>query len=164
MFHSICTGITNIIVFGEIDGDSPTQTTAQLMNIGKTLGAELKRDVNLLFIGGEELTAAEKGYGFGADKVIMVSDPQLAHYMSDSYLQVMTQIVQDLNPSIILLAHNEKGLDLASRLAFRLKTGVTLDCVELKIDSATGSVLSTKPVFGGKAHVHYQFMGKWMGN
>ena len=65
----------------------------------------------------------------------------------------MEQAAAELKPSIILFAQNDKGLDLAPRLAFRLKTGVAVDCVDLKIDMDKGVMVTVKPVFGGKAHV-----------
>jgi electron transfer flavoprotein alpha subunit len=43
------------------------------------------------------------------------------------------------------------GRDLAPRLAFRLETTATLDCVELTIDPETKQLQQTKPVYGGNA-------------
>jgi electron transfer flavoprotein alpha subunit len=97
----------------------------------------------------------DEGFGYNADKVYMASDPLLENYMTESYLAAMEQIVEKLKPTVILFSHNDIGLDLAPRLAFRLKTGVTLDCVDLKIDHENGLLEQVKPVFGGKAHGHY---------
>jgi electron transfer flavoprotein alpha subunit len=146
----------DILVVGEIEENRVAGTTAQAMRIGKDLAAEAKQKMHLLFIGGEVQKAAENGYAYGADKVFMVADPQLDVFMTDSYLQVMIQFIAQTKPAVILFAHNEMGLDLAPRLAFRLKTGVMLDCVNLSIDSSNGLLQQEKPVFGGKAHASYQ--------
>ena len=139
----------NVLVFGEMDGENLSSVTAQVMRIGKALSGDLNEELHLLLLGSDAL-GAEEGYGYGADKVFAGTDPLLENYLTDTYLQAMEQAVEELNPSIILFAHNDKGLDLAPRLAFRLKTGVAVDCVDLKIDGAV--MVTVKPVFGGKAH------------
>lgn len=139
----------NVLVFGEMDGENLSSVTAQLMRIGKTLSSDLNEELHLLLLG-SDAQGAEKGYGYGADKVFAGTDPLLENYLTDTYLQAMEQAVEELSPSIILFAHNDRGLDLAPRLAFRLKTGVAVDCVNLKIDG--GMMVTVKPVFGGKAH------------
>ena len=139
----------NVLVFGEMDGGNLSSVTAQVMRIGKTLSSDLNEELHLLLLG-SDLQGAETGYGYGADKVFAGTDPLLENYLTDTYLQAMEQAVAEMNPSIILFAHNDKGLDLAPRLAFRLKTGVAADCVDLKIDG--GVMVTVKTVFGGKAH------------
>jgi len=47
------------------------------------------------------------------------------------------------------------GRDLAPRLAFRLGTAATLDCIELSLDSGSKRLLQTKPVYGGNAQAIY---------
>jgi len=145
----------NIMIFGEMDGERLSSMTAQLMRIGKKLSEEGNKELCLVFLGGESLKGTEVGYGYGADKVYMGSDPLLENYMTDASIQALEQIVGELKPSIVLFGQNDMGLDLAPRLAFRLKTGVTLDCVDLKWDSEKGILEQVKPVFGGKAHSHF---------
>jgi len=49
------------------------------------------------------------------------------------------------------MGQNAMGRDLAPRLAFRLGTGLTTDCLELRIDPDTKLMVQTKPVYGGNA-------------
>ena len=49
------------------------------------------------------------------------------------------------------MGQTSMGRDLAPRLAFRLGTGLTTDCLELSIDPDTKLMLQTKPVYGGNA-------------
>lgn len=153
-------GYKNILVVGEIDDNGVTSTTAQVMRVGRSLADESEQQMHLLFIGGEMQTAAGKGYAYGADKVYMAADPQLENYTTDMYLQVMSQFVEEVKPAAILFSHNQTGLDLAPRLAFRIKAGVMLDCVAYKIEKASGILQQERPVFGGKAHACYQGLGK----
>jgi electron transfer flavoprotein alpha subunit len=134
-----------------MNGEHLSSVTAQVMRVGKTLSEELNEELHLLFLGAE-VKGADEGFGYGADKVFTGTDPLLENFLSDTYLQAMEQVIAELKPSIILFAQSDMGLDLAPRLAFRLKTGVTLDCVALKIDADKGVMVTVKPVFGGKAH------------
>lgn len=148
-------GYKNILIFGEIDRGRLCLMTTQLLRIGKMLATDLKQELHVIFLNGEPQSIVAEAYGYGADKVFMAADELLADYMTDSYMQVMEQAAIQLEPMIILFGQNHKGLDLAPRLAFRLNTGVTTDCVDLKIEKKTGLLEQVKPVFGGKAHVHY---------
>ncbi len=151
--------LKNILVVGELDDSGVTATTAQVIRVGRTLAEETGQQMHLLFIGGEMQAAAERGYAYGAEKVFMASDPQLENYTTDCYLQVMAKFVEEKKPAVILFSHNQMGLDLAPRLAFRIKAGVMLDCVAYTIDQAGGLLQQERPVFGGKAHARYQGLG-----
>jgi electron transfer flavoprotein alpha subunit len=149
------TDYKNVLIYGEIDGDQLSPLTTQIIRIGKTLAESLNEELHLVFLSGESQSAAERGYGYGANKVFVGQEPMLKDYLTDTYLQAMEKVVAELKPSILLFGHDDQGLDLAPRLAWRLKTGVTMDCVDLKIDSEKGLLEPVKPVFGGKAHAHY---------
>lgn len=152
-------GFKNILVVGELDDHGVTATTAQVMRVGRTLAEESEQQMHLLFIGGQVHADADKGFGYGADKVFMAADPQLENYTTDGYLQVMEKFVEETKPAIILFSHNQTGLDLAPRLAFRIKAGVMLDCVAYKIEKSSGMLQQERPAFGGKAHACYQGFG-----
>jgi len=152
-------GYINILVVGELDDNGVTTTTAQVMRVGRTLAEESEQQMHLLFIGGKMQAAAEKGYAYGADKVFMAADPLLENYTTDRYLQVMSQFFEEMKPAVILFSHNQTGLDLAPRLAFRIKAGVMLDCVACKIEKASRMLQLERPVLGGKAHACYQGLG-----
>jgi electron transfer flavoprotein alpha subunit len=149
----------NILVVGELDDNGVAVTTAQVMRVAKTLAEETEQQMHLLLMGGEMQATAEKGYAYGADKIFMAADPQLENYTTDSYLQVMTKFAREMKPAVILFSHNQIGLDLAPRLAFRLKAGVMLDCVAFQMDKASRLLEQERPVFGGKAHARYQGLG-----
>ena len=145
----------NILVFGEVNDGKLLSITIQLMSIGKKLAEDLNQELHLLLLGGEITSASNEGFHYGADKVFEVTDPLLENYMTDSYLQAMSQIVKEQKPCIVLFGQNEKGMDLAPRLAFSINTGVTLDCIDLEIDPKSKLMKQVKPVYGGKANCIY---------
>jgi len=145
----------DILVFGEVEDETLSPFTRQLLGIGRKLAHGSNQELSLILLGPQQEKAAREGFGYGADKVFMAIDPLLENYITDSYLQAMEKVVKQLAPNVVLFAQNDKGMDLAPRLAFRLETGVTLDCVDLEIDAESGLLNQVKPVFGGKAHRVY---------
>jgi electron transfer flavoprotein alpha subunit len=149
----------NVLVFGESDGQTLSQMTFQLLGIGRRIADASGQELHLFVLGAEAKEGAEEGIFCGADKVYMATHPLLEHYTADAYLLAMEQIISMERPDIVLFGQNDKGMDLAPRLAFRLKTSICLDCIDLQIDEGTKSLKQVKPVFGGKAECHYYAKG-----
>ena len=64
---------------------------------------------------------------------------------------MLEKVVNQVKPQIIIMGQTDAGRDLAPRLAFRLGTAATMDCVDLAIDPDSKRLLQTKPVYGGNA-------------
>jgi electron transfer flavoprotein alpha subunit len=72
-------------------------------------------------------------------------------YQTESYLRTMEKVACQVMPQIILLGQTSACRDLAPRLSYRLNTGLSMDCIDLTIDSDSKLLLQTRPVFGGNA-------------
>ena len=77
---------------------------------------------------------AQQAIALGADKVYVVDDAQLKDYQPDAYISVLEKVVKQVKPQIVIMGQTDTGRELAPRLAFRLGTAATLDCVDLAID------------------------------
>ncbi len=153
----------NILIFGEIDRDGLTAVTTQAMGIGKALAESLGGELHLLVAAGNRVHIGSTGFGYGADRVFTVVDPFLEAYIPEAFLQVMEQVVRHQGPGIVIFGQTDRGMDLAPRLAFRLKACVALDCIQLEAEE-TGKgrrLKQIKPVYGGKAHAVYCPEGSW---
>ncbi len=145
----------NVLIFGEFERDRLSTLTLELIGIGAKLARDLKQGLYLAHLGNQIQDGIAKGYGYGVDRVYAGADPLLEAYVPELYLQAMEQLVRQLKPRIILFGQTDTGLDLAPRLAFRLRTWITLDCVDLIMNSERNLMQQVKPVFGGKAHGTY---------
>lgn len=80
---------------------------------------------------------------------MLVSDyPSLAYYSDETYTEVLAKLIFERKPEIVLIGATPIGRSLAPRLAARLRTGLTADCTELKIDEAK-NLVQIRPAFGG---------------
>jgi electron transfer flavoprotein alpha subunit len=85
------------------------------------------------------------------DKVLTVERSGFSEMHPERYVAIIAAVCGQTKPSIVLLGQTDIGRDIAPRLAAKLKTSVCLDCVDLKVDQKTGSLIQTKPVYGGNA-------------
>jgi electron transfer flavoprotein alpha subunit len=134
-----------ILVFGEADGGALVPITAELLGGARQLGGP----VTCAFIGSGVSALAGEAAAFGADTVLVADDAALAEYNSDTYLQAALKLIAQADPAVVLLGQTNLGRDLAPRLAFRLNTGVIMDCVEMAMQD--GRLHATRPCYGGNA-------------
>ncbi len=140
-----------VMVLGEAKAGKLAVIATELLGCGRRLANDLGQEVCCLLAGSDISRLAQEAIAFGADKVYIVDDPLLKDYQTDSYVSVVEQVAKQVMPQVILLGQTDIGRDLAPRLAFRLGTAVTTDCIELAIDPESKLLMQTKQVYGGNA-------------
>jgi len=141
-----------VMVLGEMAEGRLAPITIELLGVGRRLADELGEELSVLLMGGKAGTLAQEAIAYGADKVYVGEDPLFDEYNSDAYTQWIASFCQKTLPSILLIGHTDIGCDLAPRLNGRLKGGLSMDVVDLKIDPSTKLLVSTRPIFGGNAY------------
>jgi len=142
-----------VLVLCEAANGKLASISTELLGAGTKLAADLGQELSAVVIGSGVAGLAQEAIAFGAKKVLVVDDPGLKDYLTDSYLNVMEKVIKQVMPAVVLLGQTQIGRDLTPRLAFRFNTATTMDCVALAIDPATKRLLQTKPVYGGNAQV-----------
>jgi len=146
-----------VMVYSEVADDKLAAITTELLGCGRKLADDLGQELSAVLVGSGVSGLAQEVIAFGADKVYVIDDPLLKDYQTDSYVAVMEKVVKQAMPQILILGQTSIGRDLAPRLAFRLETAVSLDCLELAIDPDSKLLLQTKPVYGGNALATFTF-------
>jgi len=146
-----------VMIHGEIIEGKLSAMATELLGCGRKMADELGQELSAVLIGSDVSSFAQEAISYGADKVYVVDDPLLQDYQTDSYVTVMEKVVKEVMPQIILMGQTTTGRDLAPRLAFRLDTAATMDCVALSIDPDSKRLLQTKPVYGGNAQAIYNY-------
>ncbi|MCL0034875.1 electron transfer flavoprotein subunit alpha/FixB family protein [Dehalococcoidia bacterium] len=144
-----------VLIVGELSDGKLASITAELLGIGRKLADDLDEGLSAVFIGNGITDVAGEAITLGADKVYVIDDPLFKDYVTDSYVGALEKLSNDQAPEILLLGQTSMGRDLAPRLAFRLGTAVTLDCVDLVLDPDTKLLQKSKPVYGGNAMAVY---------
>ncbi len=140
-----------ILVCGELVEGKLAAITTEMLGCGRKLADELKEDLSCLLVSDSVGEASKEAIAFGADKVYTVEHPDLKEYQADSYMQVVEKLAKDTSPRVIIMGQTSMGRDLAPRLAFKLGTSVTTDCLDLSLDPEKKLLVQTRPVYGGNA-------------
>jgi len=140
-----------VLVLVENAGSNLSSISTEILGCGRILADALGEELSAVLIGDKIRPLAQEAIAFGAEKAYVVEDDLLADYQAEGYLAVMENVSRETLPRILLMGQTSIGRDLAPRLAFRLKTGLAMDCVALDIDPEIGALLLTRPVYGGIA-------------
>ena len=134
----------------------------ELLGKGKELAAKLNEEVTAVLVGADVKGLADSLAEYGADKVIVVEDPELKEYRTEPYAHALASVINEYKPDIFLVGATAIGRDLAPTVSARVATGLTADCTVLEIgdfplvalpgkeaEQKHNQLLMTRPAFGG---------------
>src|SRR5690554_3523423 len=138
----------NVFVFIEQRDGNLQSVGLELMGKARDLAKELSEEVYAVLMGYNIEDKATELIEYGADKVIIMDSIELKEYSTEAYTQGLCKLIQERNPSIVLIGATTIGRDLGPRISARITTGLTADCTRLEI-SEDKELLMTRPAFGG---------------
>ena len=132
----------------------------ELLGKGKELAKDLNTEVTAVLIGSGVKGLADQLAEYGADRVIVVDDPQLKDYRTEPYAHALASVINEYKPEIMLVGATAIGRDLGPTVSARVKTGLTADCrIHAKPDTPHNApagqqhqhnhLLMTPPAIGG---------------
>jgi len=136
-------------VVAELRGDGFAPVTFELLGKAKELSQTLSVPVTAIVIGSGIRAKAEELIHRGADKVIVVDNPQLSSFVDEAYSKIVAYLAQEEKPEIILAGATAIGRAFIPQVATMLETGLTADCTGLEIEEGGRNLLQTRPAFGG---------------
>lgn len=140
-----------IWVFAEHRDGKIKKVTLELLGAGRKLAQETGEEVSALLFGRGVTDLASTLSEYGADKVYLADDDMLDQYTTNAYSKVLSELILEKEPSLVLLGCTVQGRDLAARVAQKVKTGLLSDCTGL--ERTDGQIVFVRPVYAGKAFV-----------
>ena len=119
---------------------------------GLTLAEKLNTDCAALLLGHEVENLATELFHYGAKKVYLLENLHLKNYTSDGYTAVLTKLIKEKKPEILLMGATFQGKDLAPKLSTRLNAPLFVDCIQFSLNDK-GKLEAVRPVYAGKAHM-----------
>ncbi len=144
----------NILVVGEHLQGKIKKVTFELVTKANALAQRIGGEVDVILIG-HGIRNPEEAGPYGAKKVYLIDNPNLEKYNTEGYCQVLSTLIPEITPSMILGTASPVGKDFFPRLAARLKTGLATDCTGLEISD--GRLVATRPIYAGKAFIDVHF-------
>lgn len=136
-------------VFAEQSDGELARVSLEILGRGQELAKALNGQVWAILLGSGVTGLSEELIYRGADKVLLGDGPTLGDYDTSIYCRAVTDAALEHKPDILLMGATDIGRDLAPRVAARLGTGLTADCVALDIEQETGLLLQTKRGYSG---------------
>jgi electron transfer flavoprotein alpha subunit len=146
---SAADGWKGVWVFVEQNQGEAHPVSWELLGVGRDLAGDLGVELCAFILGVNLTHLAEQAFGYGADKVYVVSAPVLARYRTEPYLNASVALIRKYKPEVVLMGATGLGRDLAGAVATRLETGLTADCTGLSVDKERRLLEQTRPAFGG---------------
>lgn len=137
-------------VFGDYRNYFKNRVTLQLIAKGKELADKLEAEMAVVLLGDRVDEYAMEYVAHGADIVMVAEHPDLKDYHVEIYAALLTRWAEEFQPEIFLAGATAFGREFFPRLAKRLHTGLSADCVALEIDEKTSLLVQTTPAFGGQ--------------
>ena len=151
-----------VYVFAQQVDNEISGIAYELLGKGKELAEKLNEEVTAVLIGHDVKGLADKLAEYGADKVIVVDDPELKEYRTEPYAHALSSVINEFKPEIVLVGATAIGRDLGPTVSARVATGLTADCTVLEIgdfplvaipgkedEQKHNQLLMTRPAFGG---------------
>lgn len=150
--------MNNLFVYIETEGGRIADVSLELMTKGRELAATLGVKTEAVVIGHQTEGIEEELARYGAETVWVADHEHFAPFRTLPHTAVLTGLIRQEQPQIVLFGATSVGRDLAPRVSSALHSGLTADCTQLEIgnhtDPKTGKeyeqlLYQIRPAFGG---------------
>ena len=151
-----------VFVFAQQVDNQVSGIAYELLGKAKELAQPLNAQVTAVLIGSDVAGLVDSLAQYGADRVIVVDDPELKEYRTEPYAHALSSVINEFKPEIVLVGATAIGRDLGPTVSARVATGLTADCTVLEIgdfplvaipgkeaEQKHNQLLMTRPAFGG---------------
>ena len=151
-----------VFVFAQQVDNEVSGIAYELLGKAKELAQPLNTQVTAVLLGSNVAGLVDGLAEYGADRVIVVDDPELKDYRTEPYAHALASVINEYKPDIMLVGATAIGRDLGPTVSARVATGLTADCTVLEIgdfplnpipgkedEQKHNQLLMTRPAFGG---------------
>jgi len=123
--------------------------TLEVLGMARKIADKTGAQIAVALLGAEVSSFHRELIGSGADVVYVTENKDLADYQANIYVRAFGNIVERIKPDLIIFPGDGTGKDLAPRVAYGLKSGLVMDCIDFEVEGKDFTFI--KPVYGGKA-------------
>ncbi len=139
---------SEIWVIAEQHGGQVLPASLELLAKARELAAEPGWSLAAVLLGQGLQDLARELLTYGVDEVLLAQHELLTEWQTPAQVKALAQLAGEHKPQVILAGATASGVDLAPRLAARLKTGLSAHCVDLEFDDR-GGLFAVVPGWGG---------------
>jgi electron transfer flavoprotein alpha subunit len=139
---------SGIWVFAEQRNSDLHEVSLELLGKANELADQRGHSVTAILLGYQTRDLAQVLINHGAHSVLAADDPRLENYRLIPYSLVMKQLIERYDPEVFLLGATAIGIELAPRVAAKVRTGLSAHCIDLRWDNE-GQLLQVVPGWDG---------------
>jgi electron transfer flavoprotein alpha subunit len=139
---------SGIWVFAEQRGGELHDVGPELIAKAKELAGDSGQAVTAVLLGDGVKSLCQTLIDHGADRVLLGDDPRLGIYRLLPYTLALETFIKQETPDILLMGATAMGVELAPRIAAKVRTGLSAHCIDLRLDDQ-GNLLQVVPGWGG---------------
>jgi electron transfer flavoprotein alpha subunit len=138
-------------VFGDYRDYGRNRVTLELLARARGLADELGTRCAVAVIGHRVEPYIMEYIAHGAEAVYVMDAPHLGRFRAGVFTEALCRAIKTYLPQILLVGATDFGREFAPRVAKRLGTGLSADCIALEIDQQEERILvQTAPAFDGR--------------
>ncbi|MFN0148000.1 MAG: electron transfer flavoprotein subunit alpha/FixB family protein [Dehalococcoidia bacterium] len=141
--------MAGVLVVAETNEAGVTGASLELLGAARQLAGQGAGSVSAFIAAGE--AEAKSLIAHGADAAYTSSAP--AGSLAEVLAPAVEAAIAASGADVVLISMSSLGRDLGPMLAFRQKTGVAMDCTDLKIEG--GRLRATRSCYGGNARAEH---------
>jgi electron transfer flavoprotein alpha subunit len=107
---------------------------------------------------GEKIDGFARTLAGYCDKVLYGESSEFADFNSDRYQRVLTGLISEGRPALVMIAHSAQGADLAPALAVAAKLSLVTNLVDIRHEG--GTLRATRQFFQEKVSADYALTGE----
>jgi electron transfer flavoprotein alpha subunit len=137
-----------VYVWIETFNGKANPTSWEALGAGKTLADGYGVPLTALVFGENAANVAKEAATYGATKAIVCEDATLKDFRLEPYATLLTKLVEDNAPKVVLAVGTSRGRELLAASAADTDSGLITEVLELSLDGQAIKVV--RPVYAGK--------------
>jgi electron transfer flavoprotein alpha subunit len=143
-------------VFAEREGEGVRLVTLELLGRARRLADSLGEKVGAVLPCDSAGDRPSQLMAAGANTVYILEHPLLRSFLTIPHKEAVARLVRERRPQVMLFGASPLGRELAPRIAYACRCGLTADCTRLEIGdfskgdlNLVGVLKQTRPALGG---------------
>lgn len=145
------------LVFVESKDGKLKNSAIELVSIASQLMTPVDGLVEAVFIGKDACADLSELASYGVNTVHLIKAPELENYNVGLYAPILTRLIEEIQPLMVIGSTSIIGRDLLPNVAARLGVSSASDCIDIAWQESNLTLI--RPVCGEKAMARLTFTG-----
>lgn len=142
-------------VFVELREGKMKKAATELLYHGQKMAEKSGQEFAAVFFGNNVANVTEQVAEYGVQKVYLADHEKLGAYTTDAFCKVMTDLIREEEPEVVLFGYSAITKDFVPRVAERVGVGLVTDCTAINEDLSF-----IRPIYAGKAFSRVKLTGQ----